>query len=200
MGVALVWWVPLDRGAEPSTSGATPNPAPIPSEQRVASPAANTAPATQTATPAAPPAAANTEAAPKASAESPANTDSEIPTPVRVGPVDELKRAFESEPRASGAARFEAVIEAQFRRAETPAGLLKSVICRTTVCRVETRWSPQRAEGFMGAFMRLMDPEGAASLFDADLAISPEADVGPDRSQAIDVYLKRVASSGPAAP
>ncbi|HKU41908.1 MAG TPA: hypothetical protein VJR89_27310 [Polyangiales bacterium] len=201
IGAVLVWWITLGFGGESSDSSAAPVAAPMPSEETAVSPAApNTAPATQAATPSERPAPANTEASPNPSGESQASSGVPIPAPVRSGPVDELKRAFESEPRASTGARIEAAIEAQFRRADIPAGLLESVMCRTTVCRVETRWSPERAEGFMGAFMRLMQPEGTASLFDEKLAISPEADVGPDRSQAIDVYLKRAAASAPPVP
>lgn len=200
VGVALVWWVvALDPGVPPD---AEPPAAPTPSEAPVAPTAApSPAAAEPSKPPAAPPAAANTEATAKPSAEPQASPDIEIPVPVRSGPVDELKRVFDGEPRASDGARFEAAIEAQFRKPEVRSGLLKSVICRTTVCRVETRWSPERAEGFMGSLMHLVSaPSDAQPLFDSTLAISPEADIGPDGSRGIDVYLKLAAPRAATTP
>jgi hypothetical protein len=202
VGLALVWWVAtLNLGAEPDDPDAELAAAPIPSEARVAPPAAaNTAASASAEPPTETPAAAKNEATAEPSAEPQASPEVEIPVPERSGPVDELQRAFEHEPRASSGARFEAAIEEQFRRPEVRAGLLKSVICRTTVCRIETRWSPERAEGFMGALMHLVaDPSGAETMFDSQLGISPEANVGPDGTWSIEVYLKLAAPSAPGA-
>lgn len=119
--------------------------------------------------------------------------------PERSGPVDDYKQKFASEPRASGGARLEATIEAQFRRPEVPADVLKSAICRTTVCRIETRWSPDSAQGFLSAVMRLvMDPSGTPTAFAQEVAIEPEGEPGPDGRRAINVYVKRAET--PAAP
>jgi hypothetical protein len=118
------------------------------------------------------------------------NAEPKIPAPERSGPVDELKKRFTSEPRASASARVESAIEAHFRRPEVPAGLLESVLCRTTVCRVKTRWSPERAQGFLSATMLLVtEPAGDQAGFDPNVGISPEADPAPDGSRAIDVYV-----------
>src|SRR4029077_6804040 len=100
---------------------------------------------------------------------------------------------FASEHRDSAAANAESAIEAAFRRPEFPAGLLKSVRWRASVCKVETRWTPARAIGFMGAFMHLVastDGEPPPQ-FDHDLAIAPAAAPDRDGSLAIDVYLQR---------
>ncbi|MEY4580430.1 MAG: hypothetical protein RL701_5133 [Pseudomonadota bacterium] len=151
--------------AEPTTAAPTQPPTPTPAEQQ-------------------PPSADTTAEA------NPADT-APIPAPSRSGPVAELKALFATEPRPSAAARVETIIEAQFRRNEVPSGLLKSALCRSTVCRVETRWSPQRAEGFMSAFMHLMtDPPTESTVFDPQFAISPEGEPGADGSQAIDVYVR----------
>ncbi|HKP62172.1 MAG TPA: hypothetical protein VJV78_35815 [Polyangiales bacterium] len=203
VGAAVVWWVAtLDPGAEPDDAGPEPAAAATSSEAPVAPPAApSPAPAApaEPAPPASP--AANTEATAKPSAEPQPSPEVEIPVPPRSGPVEELQRLFEREPRASSGARFEAAIEEKFRRPEVKAGLLKSVMCRTTVCRIETRWSPERAEGFMGALMfTVADPSGAPTMFESTLAISPEASVGPDGTHAIEVYVKIAAPSAPAAP
>jgi hypothetical protein len=85
------------------------------------------------------------------------------------------------------------VIQEAFRRPEA-TGLLKGVLCRSSVCKVETRWTPARAAGFMGAFMNLVaSPDGAPSRkFDHEIAISPEGAPDTNGERAIDVYLKRI--------
>jgi hypothetical protein len=116
-----------------------------------------------------------------------------IPAPERTGPVDARKAAFASEPRDSNATEPETVIQAAFRRPEAN-GLLKGVLCRSSVCKVETRWTPARAAGFMGAFMNLVaSSDGAPSRnFDSEIAISPEGAPDTNGERAIDVYLKRI--------
>ena len=109
-----------------------------------------------------------------------------IPPPQTSGPVTELKAAFENEPRDSAARTPESRIESEFKRTEMPAGLLKSVMCRKTVCRVETVWSPARAEGFMGAFMRLI------SDFKPTLALDTHGAPDAQGDLRIDVYLERL--------
>ena len=190
--IVLGWNPPKETGdtdvapAEPEAPPSTPTPppataAPAPSEQ----PTAPSEPAP--ATPA--------QAADPASAQAPAEEVQEtIPAPTLIGPVDELKKSFENEPRASGSRALEASIEATFRRPEVPAGLLKSVLCRTTVCRIETRWSPERGQGFLSAAMNLVaNPGGEPTPFDPNLGISPEGEPDADGTRAIDVYLKRSA-------
>jgi hypothetical protein len=196
-GLALVWFA---VSWEPGTRSVKPEPE-LPSVQEPAPAGRNAAPA-QTA-PNAPPTRApgepasttpNAEPTPLPNQEHNANSAAKIRAPERSGPVDELKQLFGSEPRASGATSIESTIEAPFRRPEVPAGLFKSVICRTTVCKVETRWSPDGAQGFLAAVMRLvMAPTGERGAFEQNLGISPEGEAGPDGSRAIDVYLKRSA-------
>ena len=82
-----------------------------------------------------------------------------------------------------------------------PSGLLKSVLCRQTVCRIETRWTPARGIGFMSAFTRLlMTPPGTEppKLFDPNLGVSPEGEAGADGTRAVDVYLARLPPTDPA--
>jgi hypothetical protein len=85
------------------------------------------------------------------------------------------------------------VIQAAFRRPGSN-GLLKGVLCRSSVCKVETRWTPARAADFMGAFMNLVaSPDGAPSRkFDHEIAISPEGAPDTNGERAIDVYLKQI--------
>ncbi|HTU62250.1 MAG TPA: hypothetical protein VMF89_27515, partial [Polyangiales bacterium] len=114
--------------------------------------------------------------------------------PVRTGPVEALEAAFASEPRDSNATEPESLIQTAFRRPEVPNGLLKSVLCRRSVCKVETRWTPAGAAGFMGALMNLVaSPDGTPSRkFDHEIAISPAAKPDTNGELAIDVYLKRI--------
>lgn len=116
-----------------------------------------------------------------------------FPRPERNGPVDEYKALYARESRDSTALSAERDIEAAFRTKHIPPGLLESVVCRSSVCRVRTRWSPDHAEGFMMALTALLivDPTGeTAPRFDSILAIDPESDPS-DRSQQVAVYFKR---------
>lgn len=111
-----------------------------------------------------------------------------IPPPEATGPIAELKRAFETEPRDSAAQEPGSRIASEFKKSDVPAGLLKSVLCRKSVCKVETLWTPERAVGFMGTFMRL-SPE-----FGPNLAIDPHGPFDPQQELPIDVYLPRLGS------
>jgi hypothetical protein len=171
-------------GVEPALPEPDPQPAPA---EPAAPPTAPTAPApTEPAAPAAP-------AAPARPAEPP--PEAQLPPPEKTGPVDELKARFASEPRDSSAGALEKHVEAAFRNDDVPAGLLKSVLCRRTVCRVETRWAPERAIGFMSAFTRLlMQAPGAdvVRVFDSNLGISPESEPDANGVRSVDVYIARM--------
>jgi hypothetical protein len=81
-----------------------------------------------------------------------------------------------------------------------PAGLLKSVLCRRTVCRVETRWAPDRGIGFMSAFTRLlMQAPGAdvVRVFDTNLGISPEGEPDAAGVRPVEVYIARLPAAEP---
>lgn len=183
-GAALAWWAATSSGPQPSAATGADQP----SEPLPVAPPASTRARTPTA--------AEPERAPAAPSAPSPNTNAQaepahaaaIPPPARSGPVDEWKQLYATEPRASGVASLEAAIQEQFHRPEVPPGLLKSALCRTTVCRVETRWTPERAEGFMSAFMHLIAvPDGGQGRF-TQLAISPEGNA--DGTYAIDVYVR----------
>jgi len=184
--LVLVWWAvatdspipvaeqaPPSAPAESSASSATAPP-------RVAEPEASSA--------AAPP---GGKPQPRTQTETQGEEEATVPVPERTGPVAELEQRYASEPRASGSARIESIIDAQFRRPEVRAGLLQSVLCRTSVCRIETRWSPARAEGFMSALMQLVtQPSGPQEGFDPQIAIAPDTEVSADGTRAITVYVQ----------
>ena len=111
-----------------------------------------------------------------------ANTNAPLPTAQSAAPVtastvpgvpppgselvQKLKRRFESEPRPSNADLLEAQVEDAFRRIDVPDALLKSVVCRTSVCRAAVNWSPDRMRGFMNAVQRLTPDFGPAIGFE----------------------------------
>jgi hypothetical protein len=191
LGAALMWFAaaqsnsgqlgPVETGPETPSSAAT---TPVAREPAEPEPAAEPEPEAP-GTPAAP------SAQPASPSEQPTQPAPSGPTaPQRSGPVDALQQAFASEPRASSAVSAESAIEASFRRAEVPRTLLKSVLCRSTVCKVETRWSPERASGFMVAFMQLVVQPQEQHTFDHDLGVAPEGEPDADGSRAVTVYVK----------
>jgi len=144
--------------------------------------------------PAAPSDVTRTEPTPAPGDPSQPPDETQLPPPEKSGPVDELKQQFASEPRDSGATVFEKQIETAFKSSDVPPQLLGSVLCHRTVCRVQTRWTPARAMGFMAAFTRLMmGPDGRPSgTFDGGIAVSPEGEADQHGELAVDVYLKRL--------
>jgi hypothetical protein len=200
MAIALIWavlaWEPIERPSTPMTP-----------ERAVAQEPVDTARLSQRTTP---PSAREREAAPTddrrdqavVSTADPTPSDTaagpvESPPPVRSGPVDDLERLFATEPRASTIHGVESLIEQGFRSSELPAELLKSVICRSTVCKIETHWRPDRSVGFASAFARLlMSPTNRQTpLFGREYAVAPSDDVDRDGSREVAIYIKLAHSS-----
>lgn len=120
---------------------------------------------------------------------------SQLPPPERTGPVDELAARFASESRDASASASEKAIEAAFISTDVPSSLLHSVQCRRSVCRVETRWAPDRAIGFMSAFTRLLlVPPGSTAprVFDSNLGIAPDGNVDASGARNVTVYVARL--------
>lgn len=73
----------------------------------------------------------------------PEPTDSIIPIPPDTrGFVDALEGRFNEDPRDSGATEVETWLRKLFQGPRMPAGMLKSVLCRQTVCKLEIQWIP----------------------------------------------------------
>jgi hypothetical protein len=139
---------------------------------------------------------ATTAAAPRRAPPPPA----QLPQPEKTGPADELKARFASDRRDASAGELEKKISAAFESTDVPASLLHAVSCRATVCRVETRWAPDRGIGFMSAFTRLLmlapdDP--TPRLFDTNLGIMPEGTPDAVGVRAVDVYIARLPQTEP---
>lgn len=204
LGAILVWvatsWSPIAHdGAEaPPAEPTAEQPEPPPTTPPLATPTMPATPPNQPQPPAPeapqPSAATPTPTPAAATEEPPSNKPTPLPPPQRSGRVDELEKRFRTEHRDSAAANAESAVETSFRRPEVQPGLLKSVQCRASVCKVETRWTPERAVGFMAAFMDLVLPKQGqpAPPFQQDLAIAPADKPDADGSLAVDVYVERV--------
>jgi hypothetical protein len=140
--------VAAEPPAEPTAAApkpTTPGPGPAPAQDPVAKAPAQAQPTSPAKSPDKP-----------AEGETPPS-ENRVPVPENVGNLAELKGRFEKEPRDSAAPEDEAKIQAAFRAEGMPQGLLASALCRQTVCRAVFRWTPERAEGYMGGMMGLSD-------------------------------------------
>ena len=101
-----------------------------------------------------------------------------------IGPVAELKQRFASEPRDSAAAEVEPLLRAAFEEPHWSPPLLRSVLCRATVCKIELNWSPDR----MSSYLRGMAL--AAQHFSPYPGVEPREPPGPG-VHIVDAYLER---------
>lgn len=112
----------------------------------------------------------------------------DAPLPKAQGPVNELKAAFDNEPRdALWAKDAESKIAAVFTGEDMPETLLDKSACQKTVCRVDVTWSQENAAPYLDAVEELH------RVFGADYAIAPQApaDKEGEDAQAIHVYVMR---------
>ena len=103
-----------------------------------------------------------------------------------MGPVEELKAAYESDARDAEAGAMEDRIRDHIGGVENASELVRKVTCVKSVCKLEMRWTPALAETYMGAMMNLV------SRTSEKLAAEP---IGADEGQAvrpIDVYVSRI--------
>jgi type IV secretory pathway VirB10-like protein len=119
--------------------------------------------------------------------------------PTTEGPLDELKSAYESEPRDATAGEAEARIRAVFDspdiRAvfdsdspEAPRAMLRSASCHKSVCKIGIRWLPARGQANMLVMMSFVNS------FSQRIAWEP---VGPPDGAGVypvDVYVARTGS------
>jgi crotonobetainyl-CoA:carnitine CoA-transferase CaiB-like acyl-CoA transferase len=96
-----------------------------------------------------------------------------------------MKQRFASDPRDSAAAELESKVQAVFREMRTPPDMLKSVLCRESLCRLEVRWRAERSTDYMTVMTRL------STEFDAKMAINPNEQQAPDGALGVDVYWQR---------
>jgi hypothetical protein len=107
-----------------------------------------------------------------------------LEAPRREGPVDEMKQRFASDPRDSAAAELETKVQTVFREMRTPPDMLKAVLCRESLCRLELRWRPERSTDYMTVMTRL------SVEFDPKMAVNP-GERTPDGALGLEVYWQR---------
>jgi hypothetical protein len=112
--------------------------------------------------------------------------ESEPKPPLASGPVTVLRQAFERQPRdALWADDTEHTLRGLFGTADVPAELLSKAACRSSVCRVDVKWSPAQATAYVGVF------EASSRLSGHELGIEPVGEVDEDGSQHVQLYVTR---------
>lgn len=118
-----------------------------------------------------------------------------LPPPRSSGPVAQLQHDFEGAARDSSSGALESTIEGAFETPEVPAGLLDSVVCHGAVCRVRTRWTPQRAGGFMFAITALgtmhAGEEQTSLMFERNYGIGEASERNTNGERYLDVYVRK---------
>jgi len=152
---------PLTAAAPPSVAAAPEEPATAPEAEREAPPSA--APA----------------AAPSAPAAEEPLFEHDM------GPVAELKQRFSSEPRESAASDAETLIRDAFKPADSPSPVFRSVLCRSSVCKLEVRMAPEQLGAYVAGMTRITEH------FDKQLAVTRTAQ--RDGEVSLDVYVQRLA-------
>jgi hypothetical protein len=193
--VLIAWWLALDRPSPPPVASASEPepplaPRPAPAQVRAApATAVQQAKAVQTQL-------ANTNVVEPAAAAptdpQPAHGATAIAPDTR-GFVDALQDVFDAEPRDSAAGDGERWIRGVFRGAGSPPGLLRFVLCRQTVCRVELRWTAEDD----ASFRRALDELGAVNgKYVATRAQEPDA----SGAVLVSAYVARAAQPAAAEP
>jgi hypothetical protein len=189
----LLWlvtaWPTADDGAEPSEPepeapppAAAPQPEPAPAAQ-LPPPVIGTPP--KAPEPAPPPAAPQPAPAPPPENKIQPRVPQEDMFATDQGPVAEYKALYDKEPRDSAAHQYENRISSSFWPGDGAPDLFKSVICRTTICKIELRWKADRIGPYVAGLTR------AAVHFKDQVAVAAAPPAQDDKERVIDVYIKR---------
>ena len=108
------------------------------------------------------------------------------------GPVAEYRAQFQSEPRNSSAIEVESALRGAFQPADGAPDLIKSVLCRQTICRIEMRWSQERMRAYVVGFTRLN------KRIQIPVALSPVGPKPRDGVQLVEVFMKLKPPGAPA--
>jgi hypothetical protein len=115
--------------------------------------------------------------------------------PATSGPLAELEKEFEGSARDASSSSLEATVESAFRGPNVPKELFDSVVCHGSVCRAHTRWTRERAGGFMLAMMTLTakapDQPGGPPPFSTNFAIGKAAERNTNGERELDVYFRK---------
>jgi hypothetical protein len=182
--IALAWWLALDGPGAPAApvdreaSGARQEHI-LPAEQPLEAGAqAERAPQAPAEVP--PPAAVVPErTAPEPHAAAP------VPPDTR-GFVDALAQLWDGESHDTSAADDERWLRGLFARAASPPGMVRSIVCRRSVCKLELHWTAQHD----APYRKVMDELGAVNAkFLATRAGEPE----PGGAVPVSAYVARAA-------
>ncbi len=102
------------------------------------------------------------------------------------GPVAEYRAQFERDTRGSDAAPLENRVREAFQASKEAPDLVKSVLCKKTVCKIEMRWSNERMRPYIAGLTRVWYGE----KFARTPALSPVGEKGKDGLQIVEVYLR----------
>jgi len=107
--------------------------------------------------------------------------------PEKFGPVEELKAAYQSDPRDPEAGATEDRIRGALKEHdEIPAELVRRVSCVKSVCKLEVSWTSDRRHGYMIAMMSLI------GYVSQQVAADPVGEHEGQEVHPIDVYVSRV--------
>lgn len=167
-------------------SEATPEPPAQPEPQKDPPPSVKAAssPSAPSDVKAEQPAAGPPETEPSSDDDEPAEPPA--PPPAAAGPTAVLKRAFETQPRDPlWAADTEAHVRALFRSGDMPAELLQSASCRKAVCRLELRWTHERATAYVSLY------ETMHKDFGGEVGVEPLGAPDDKGQEQVNLYLAR---------
>lgn len=101
------------------------------------------------------------------------------------GPLAEYKEKFASEPRDSAASDAEVDIRSAFVPTDGPKPVMRSVLCRETICKIETRISSATLGAYVAAMTRIVHDK-----FDSKLA-TERTSLIENGEVSVVVYAKR---------
>ena len=189
VAVAAMWIVAVRPGPEKSDALEEPT-APQPPAQEPQPIAAAPQPPVQAAPPSVP--------EPEPAAPAPANELASKPFWSDMikgdqGPVAEYRKRYETEARDDDAMRFETHIRGAFEKAKAP-GLLQSVSCHRTICKLNLNWSDARTGEYIKSvtWMGLGGEKNPNRIgFDLPLALSPSGEKGADGVRPVELFVVR---------
>lgn len=101
------------------------------------------------------------------------------------GPLEAFRHSYETEPRDSAASEAEARVRAAFEPEQASSHLLRAVLCRKTICRLELSWRATEMGNYVAA-MRRTDAD-----FEPELAAVEVPAARSGAGRLVELYLKR---------
>ena len=186
--------VPEEPPAATPVVAAPAEPAPKPTQEPAVEPAPTPEETTEEALEGEPPSGIQLVHAPKEDVDM-----ANLPPPSASGPLKALEEEFESGARDAQSSQLEDKIGEAFKSQHVPPELLESAVCHGSTCLVRTRWTPERAGGFMIAFTTLavqtVGEDGTTPIFERNFAIGQASERNSNGERSIDVYLRKRPSS-----